>query len=237
VHTGTGLWRSQRRNAQNLASMIEPLRAQPPEPRPVARQTHAEASDVATEVNAAAIISEAKIRPIQPSLTLRTCPFGGYNLVDSVCSAAPARAAFTNWKRVHATLRLFLGGGAFMQTLGRALCGVVAAASLWIGAVAATQAAGALAVGACGAYGFAYDYAKETEASRAALGKCAGGCKVVPVRRACGAIAIDGKNACGPHGYAVAGRLGEAQNTALRQCYQYGGKECVIRAWACDAKG
>jgi Domain of unknown function (DUF4189) len=55
--------------------------------------------------------------------------------------------------------------------------------------------------------------------------------------RACGAIAIDGKNVCGPHGYAVAARLGEAQNTALRQCYQYGGKDCVIRAWACDAKG
>jgi hypothetical protein len=52
-----------------------------------------------------------------------------------------------------------------------------------------------------------------------------------------GAIAIDGKNVCGPHGYAVAARLGEAQNTALRQCYQYGGKDCVIRAWACDAKG
>ena len=69
VHTGTGLWRSQRRNAQNLASMIEPLRAQPPEPTPVARQTHAEASDVATEANAAAIISETRIRPIQPSLT------------------------------------------------------------------------------------------------------------------------------------------------------------------------
>ena len=124
-----------------------------------------------------------------------------------------------------------------MKTLALAFCGAVAAASLLIGAVGATQAAGALAIGTCGANGFAYDYAKEAAASRAALGKCAGGCKVVPVKHACGAIAIDGKNACGPHGYAVATRLGEAQNTALRQCYQYGGKDCVIRAWACDAKG
>jgi len=124
-----------------------------------------------------------------------------------------------------------------MTTLGRALCGAVAAASLWITATNVTHAAGALAIGTCGAYGFSYDYAKEAAASRAALGKCAGGCKVVPVKRACGAIAIDGKNACGAHGYAVAGRLGEAQNTALRQCYEYGGKDCVIRAWACDAKG
>ena len=113
-----------------------------------------------------------------------------------------------------------------------------AAASLWVGSIGVAPAAGALAIGACGAYGFAYDYAKEAAASQAALGKCAGGgCKVVPVRRACGAIAIDGKNVCGPHGYAVAARLGEAQNTALRQCYEYGGKDCVIRAWACDAKG
>jgi len=124
-----------------------------------------------------------------------------------------------------------------MQTLGRLLCGAVAAASLLVGAVATTQAAGALAIGACGAYGFAYDYAKETEASRAALGKCAGGCKLVRVSRGCGAIAIDGKNACRAHGYAVARRLGQAQNMALRQCYEFGGKDCVIRAWACDAKG
>ena len=125
-----------------------------------------------------------------------------------------------------------------MTEFGRALAAFGAAASLWIGGIGLAQAAGALAIGACGAYGFAYDYPKEAAANRAALGKCAGGgCKVVPVKRACGAIAIDGKNVCGPHGYAVAGRLGQAQNTALRQCYDYGGKDCVIRAWACDAKG
>ena len=124
-----------------------------------------------------------------------------------------------------------------MTRLGRVVCGAVAAASLSIGAVDLARAAGALAIGSCGAYGFAYDYTKEAAASQAALGKCAGGCKVVPVRRACGAIAIDGKNACGAHGYAVARRLGEAQNGALRQCYEYGGKDCVIRAWICDAKG
>jgi hypothetical protein len=139
------------------------------------------------------------------------------------------------------TLQPFLGGGASMTMLSRVLCGAVAAASLLIGALigtmGVTQAAGALAIGACGAYGFAYDYPKEPAASRAALGKCVGGCKVVPVRRACGAIAIDGKNVCGAHGYAVKDRLGEAQNTALKQCYDFGGKDCVIRAWACDAKG
>ena len=118
-------------------------------------------------------------------------------------------------------------------------CGLAAAtlAGLLLGSIAAGHAAGALAIGSCGAYGFAYDFPREAAASRAALGKCRGGCKVVPLSRACGAIAIDGKNACGAHGYAVAPRLGEAQNTALKQCYDFGGKDCVIRAWACDAKG
>ncbi len=124
-----------------------------------------------------------------------------------------------------------------MRRFVRALTQLIAAAGLVIGGIGVAQAAGALAIGSCGAYGFAYDYAKEAAAAQAALGKCAGGCKVVPVRRACGAIAIDARNACGAHGYAVASRLGEAQNIALRHCYQYGGKDCVIRAWACDAKG
>jgi hypothetical protein len=124
-----------------------------------------------------------------------------------------------------------------MWTLVRALLRLTTAAALVIGCAGGGQAAGALAVGACGAYGFAYDYAKEPAAAQAALAKCKGGCKVVPIRRACGAVAIDGRNACGAHGYAVSGTLGDAQNTALRHCYQYGGKDCVIRAWACDARG
>ena len=124
-----------------------------------------------------------------------------------------------------------------MTGFHRACLGALAAAGVWIGAVAIGQAAGALAIGDCGAYGFAYDYWREAAATRAALGKCAGGCKVVRVSRACGAIAIDGKNPCRAHGYAVARRLGEAQNMSLRQCYNYGGKDCVIRARACDAKG
>jgi hypothetical protein len=112
-----------------------------------------------------------------------------------------------------------------------------AAGAVLVASVAVAHGAGALAVGECGTYGFAYDFSRMAAASRAALGKCTGGCKVVPVSRACGAIAIDGKNACRAHGYAVAARLGQAQNLALRQCYHFGGKDCVIRAWACDAKG
>ena len=98
-------------------------------------------------------------------------------------------------------------------------------------------AAGAFAVGKCGAYGQAYDYAGEDAARVAALKHCKGGCIAVTMKRACAALAIDMKNPCGPHGYAVRPRISNSLNEATRECYKFGGKECVIRAWACDAKG
>ncbi len=64
------------------------------------------------------------------------------------------------------------------------------------------------------------------------------GCRVVTaMKKNCAAFAVDLKNVCGAYGYASAPRLGLAQNTALQQCYGNGGKECVIRAFACDGKG
>ena len=125
-----------------------------------------------------------------------------------------------------------------MTSFGRALTRIVVAAGLLITGAVAVEAAGALAVGTCGAYGFAYDYPKAEAARSAALGKCTGECKVVTaMKRSCAAFAIDGRNVCGPLGFASATRLGQAQNSALQQCYRYGGKDCVIRAWVCDAKG
>ncbi len=101
------------------------------------------------------------------------------------------------------------------------------------------QAAGAMAVGACAAYGYAFDFASLAKAQASALAKCSGRqCKLVlTFRKSCAAFAIDGGKPCGAHGYATARGLGPAQNAALRQCYGFGGKNCVIRAWACDAKG
>jgi hypothetical protein len=126
-----------------------------------------------------------------------------------------------------------------MTDLGKALARMALAGSLLVAGAVAVEAAGALAIGACGAYGFAYDYRQEGAARTAALGKCKGAdCKIVTaMKRSCAALAIDGSNACGAHGYAAATRLGQAQNTALRQCYRFGGKDCVIRAFVCDAKG
>jgi Domain of unknown function (DUF4189) len=98
-------------------------------------------------------------------------------------------------------------------------------------------AAGVFAVGKCGAYGQAIDYAGEAGARAAALKQCKGDCITVTIKRACAALAVDMTNPCGAHAYAVKPRISSSLNAATRKCYEFGGKECVIRAWACDAKG
>jgi hypothetical protein len=117
----------------------------------------------------------------------------------------------------------------------------VAALSFGLLAVVAgaADAAGALAVGSCGAYGYGFDYAKEADARTAAMRKCAGGkCRVVgTLRRACAAMAVDAKNPCGSFGWAIDSHLGKAENISMRRCVQFGGHDCVVRAWACDEKG
>lgn len=98
-------------------------------------------------------------------------------------------------------------------------------------------AAGAFAIGKCGAYGQAYDYPAEAAARAAALKQCHGDCKAITMKHSCAALSVDMANPCGAHGYAVKPHISGSLNEATRECYKYGGKECVIRAWACDAKG
>jgi hypothetical protein len=130
-----------------------------------------------------------------------------------------------------------LDGGWAMRVALRAGIGAAAAAA-WVLAGTAAYAAGALAIGACAAYGYAYDYATVAEAQAAALKRCEGTCKqVVTTQKGCVAFAIDGHKPCGPNGFANAARLGAAQNTALKFCHKFGGKDCVIRAWICDGRG
>ena len=116
---------------------------------------------------------------------------------------------------------------------------IAATAALLHVTVRTARAAGALAIGSCGAYGEAHDFRSLAEAERNALAKCKGeACRVVAtVRRGCAALAVDYANACGGHGWGKAARLGAAQNEALRSCYKDGAKECVIRSFFCDAKG
>lgn len=116
---------------------------------------------------------------------------------------------------------------------------VFAFVSAFVAYLVATPAfaAGALAVGKCGAYGQAFDYPAEEGARAAALKQCKGDCTAVTMKRACAALSLDMTKPCGAHGYAIAPRISSALNAAMKKCYAFGGKECVIRAWACDAKG
>jgi hypothetical protein len=116
---------------------------------------------------------------------------------------------------------------------------LLATATLMLVAVNTVRAAGALAIGACGAFGEAHDFRTVDEARKSALAKCQSDtCRVVTVaKRGCAAFAVDFANACAAHGWGKAPKLGRSQNEALRSCYRDGGKECVIRTFFCDAKG
>ncbi len=116
---------------------------------------------------------------------------------------------------------------------------LTATAALMLVTVNTARAAGALAIGACGAFGEAYDFHSVAEARQSALTKCQGNtCRVVAtVARGCAAMAVDFNKPCGAHGWGKGPRLGASQNQALRSCYHDGGKECVIRTFFCDAKG
>jgi hypothetical protein len=115
----------------------------------------------------------------------------------------------------------------------------IAAAFFLSAAFGGAHAAGALAVGTCGAYGYGYDFRKVEDARAAAMRKCTGnGCKLVgTIRRGCAAMAVDVKHPCGSFGWAIDSHLGRAENLSLRRCYEFGGKDCVVRAFACDEKG
>src|SRR5271156_3941853 len=84
--------------------------------------------------------------------------------------------------------------------------------------VTESWAAGAFAIGKCGAYGQAFDYAGEAGARAAALKQCKGECTAVTMKRACAALSIDLKNPCGAYGYAVKQHISSTLNAATRKC-------------------
>ena len=96
----------------------------------------------------------------------------------------------------------------------------VLALTLVVGAsrlVTETWAAGAFAVGKCGAYGQAFDYAAEAGALAAAKKQCKGECTTVTMKRACAAFAVDMANPCGAHGYAVKPKISSSLNAATKK--------------------
>src|SRR3954464_15145102 len=105
-----------------------------------------------------------------------------------------------------------------MRTARAAAC--FAALAILVSLSIQTQAAGALATGPCGAFGYAFDDLSPEAAALRARAQCKGTqCKGVPsFRHACAAFAVDATNACGPHAWANAPTLGRAQNIAAEAC-------------------
>src|SRR5262245_15132743 len=97
-----------------------------------------------------------------------------------------------------------------------ALLAACFAALAILASVANTYAAGALATGRCGAYGYSSNDASAEAAAQRARAQCKGkDCKVVTsLANTCAAFAIDAKNTCGPSGWAKAASLAHAQNVA-----------------------
>jgi hypothetical protein len=103
----------------------------------------------------------------------------------------------------------------------------------------AANAAGALAVGDCGANGYTYSYGSPDDAANEALRQCQlnGGqnCHVVSnIQGSCAAFAFDQNNTCGAQGWGTGSSREAAENIAIQYCQQYGGTGCTIRRWVCD---
>src|SRR5262249_33302200 len=117
-----------------------------------------------------------------------------------------------------------------LRTAARAL----AAAFFLIAAFGGAQAAGALAVGSCGAYGYGFDFRKVTDARAAAMRKCTGNdCKVVgTIRRGWAAMAVDVKRPCGSFGWGVDSRPGGGGKPARGRRPAFGRKRRGVRGLA-----
>ena len=85
------------------------------------------------------------------------------------------------------------------------------------------------------AYGVSYDYTTMAAANARAIQECGAGCRVVRnFEKGCGAYAADQASGGVANGWGTGATESEAKATALSLCNQYGGKECIIRAWSCN---
>ena len=117
---------------------------------------------------------------------------------------------------------------------------LLATATLMLVAVNTARAAGALAIGACGAFGEAFDFRTVERSAQERAGEVprrhlpGGGRHQARLRRLRGRFHQCLRRAWLGQGAAARPR---ARTRRLRSCYKDGGKECVIRTFFCDAKG
>jgi hypothetical protein len=86
------------------------------------------------------------------------------------------------------------------------------------------------------AYGVSYDQSDAATADARALQECGQGCRVVKhFASGCGAYAADQAYGGTAYGWGTDQTEAGAKSIALNACQQYGGKECIVRAWSCNS--
>jgi len=115
---------------------------------------------------------------------------------------------------------------------------MLATATLMLVAVSTARAAGALAIGTCGALGEAFDFVTSEAARQSAQSRCQGdACRAMTTsKHGCAVFVADFANPCGAQGWDKGPKLGRSQNDAPANCYKGSGKDGVIRT-CYDAKG
>jgi hypothetical protein len=149
---------------------------------------------------------------------------------QSASKGCASVVAFTKWKRPEDRLRACLGEGFLIVSsvvARRRAMSVFLVALTLAAAQSATKAwaAGAFAIGKCGAYGQAFDYAGEADALAAARKQCNGECPTTfTVKRACAAFSVDMTNPCGTwlRGQAAHFELAEPGDARMLQIRRQG---------------
>lgn len=98
-------------------------------------------------------------------------------------------------------------------------------------------AAGALAIdhNQGSQHGFSYGYAQMEDAEQRALEECGSNCQVVVrFNRGCAAYATDQSAGSTLYGWAIKDSEASAQQRAIFECTSRGGRQCIVRVWACE---
>ena len=86
-------------------------------------------------------------------------------------------------------------------------------------------------------YGWAIEYATVREAEQRAISECGTKCRVVMTfRNQCASYAADQGRVSTIYGRAKDRTSATAQNGALNECGNRGGKSCIVRVWDCTRR-
>lgn len=124
-----------------------------------------------------------------------------------------------------------------MQTLRSRLTWLLCAMAVTLSGTALGYGALAIDHNQGEAYGASYNFDTPGRAERAALRECGHGCTVVVrYENGCAAYAADQTHGSTIYGWAPGNSEHNAKRKAMRNCYNYGGQNCIVRVWGCEGQ-